>query len=286
MFMKYLATIMMAVVLCLGAWADENKCVIDGMVFKKGNRKGTWAELVKGEDAKGAVVIPAEVTIDGVRMPVEVIGSYAFIANRAITSVVFSDNIKAVWNKAFNGCENLKSVKLNEGLRGISDLAFEGTAIKEVTLPKSYINMSYDVFPAGTKFRQTSPVKVLRDVDGAKYYSLDSRRNLMKSPMVIVTHWPGCPPCTNAARAIYNFLLDNNLTDVKMVLLDPRYNGHQNKEWFEGLARVGGMDVEKACHGPIMYFVNNDGTMSSIFGFVSDNDSANQGIWEMLRELK
>lgn len=283
--MKYLATIMMAVVLCLGAWADENRCVIDGMVFKEGWTKGS-TKLVSGKDAKGAVVIPAEVTIGGISMPVSVIGSYAYIANRNITSVTFSDSIGVIENKAFDGCENLESVKFNERLYAIGDHAFDGTAIKEVTLPKSYVDMSGDVFPAATKFRQTSPVKVFRDFDGAKYYSLDYKRNLLKSPMVIVTHWRGCPPCKKAVESIYYYLLNNSLSDVKMILLDPRYNGHQNKEWFEGLARIGGMDVEKARHGQIMYFVNTDGTMSSIFGFVSDNDSANQGIWEKLRALK
>lgn len=64
---------------------------IGGMIFKELDSTGE-AKLLSGRDMKGDVVIPDEVTIEGVRMPVTLISQYAFLANRDITSVVLSKN--------------------------------------------------------------------------------------------------------------------------------------------------------------------------------------------------
>lgn len=286
--MRHSTTFLVAIILgALTASAYGPEVNIGGMIFKEIYSTGE-AELLSGRDMKGDVVIPDEVTIESVKMPVTLIASYAFLANRDITSVTLSKNTEGIQNQAFDGCENLKSVKLNEGLSFISNHAFDGTAIKEITLPKSYVDMNCDVIPTGTKIRQTSPIKVFRDFDGSKYYSVADKRNLNGSPMIIMTHWGGCQPCSAAARAIYNYLFKNNRSDIKLVILNPIYQKRAYKPWFEDMARRANYNVEKAINAPLMYFVNTDGSLAApaILGYDLDHSENNHAIWQSISKLK
>lgn len=288
MLMRHSTTFLLALIIGMATAAAKGPEVnIGGMIFKELDSTGE-AKLLSGRDMKGDVVIPDEVTIEGVRMPVTLISQYAFLANRDITSVVLSKNTEGIGNQAFDGCENLKSVKLNEGLSFISNHAFDGTAIKELTLPKSYVNMNCDAIPAGTKIRQTSPVKIFRDFDGSKYYSPAEKRNLTGSPTIIMTHWVGCKPCSAAARDVYNYLFKNNRSDIKLVILNPIYQKRAYKPWFEEMARRADYNVEKAINAPLMYFVNTDGTLAAptILGYDLYDSSKNDPIWQSISKLR
>lgn len=61
--------------------------------------------------------------------------SFAFDAN--LQYVVFGSNIKEVGKIAFQGCENLEYLSLNETLEVINEGAFTKTAVKEIHIPES-----------------------------------------------------------------------------------------------------------------------------------------------------
>ena len=58
--------------------------------------------------------------------------------------------MKIIKSKAFENCTCLTSVVLQEGLKIIGKECFRSTSIKEVTIPKSVIRISYDSFPKDT----------------------------------------------------------------------------------------------------------------------------------------
>ena len=64
--------------------------------------------------ASGKVVIPDNVTIDGITYEVEAIGERAFYKNKKVTKVVMGNNINRIWNEAFLGCTALKSVTMSK----------------------------------------------------------------------------------------------------------------------------------------------------------------------------
>lgn len=88
----------------------------------------------------GAVVIPATVSVKGVKKPIEVttIGNGAYKGNTKITSVNFKNavNLTAIRDNAFYGCTNLKRVYyLNYAtkLTAIGAKAFQGDKLLEST---------------------------------------------------------------------------------------------------------------------------------------------------------
>ena len=67
---------------------------------------------------------------------VEIIDIYAFRDSK-IEEITIPGSVKEICAFAFQDCKNLKSVKLNEGIKGIHEGAFVGTKIEQVTIPSS-----------------------------------------------------------------------------------------------------------------------------------------------------
>ncbi|MEG0505063.1 MAG: leucine-rich repeat protein, partial [Raoultibacter sp.] len=78
--------------------------------------------------------IPAAAEIGGVTYRVSEIAPYAF-KEKLLESVAMPASVTTVGEGAFQGCANLKSVSLVEGLLLVDALAFERTALAAVILP-------------------------------------------------------------------------------------------------------------------------------------------------------
>lgn len=77
---------------------------------------------------KGRVVVPEGMTEIRDRL---------FMGNKEITSVVIPGTVKHIGELAFNNCENLEEVVLNEGVERIDSCAFRGTKLRGLTYPDS-----------------------------------------------------------------------------------------------------------------------------------------------------
>ena len=62
---------------------------------------------------------------------------YTYRYCTGLVSIEIPSHIKAIYPNAFLECTNLKDVTFQEGLEAIGSSAFNGTAIEEVTIPKS-----------------------------------------------------------------------------------------------------------------------------------------------------
>ena len=93
---------------------------------------------------KKTSTISIPTTID--EYEVSALGESLYKGYSALTSVDIPSNIKSIYPDAFNGCTSLSSVKLNDGLEVIGYGAFTGTAITEITIPKTVWLMSFSSY--------------------------------------------------------------------------------------------------------------------------------------------
>ena len=83
---------------------------------------------------------PKDLVISGVR----VIGERALAGSR-ITSVVISEGVVEIRNRAFMDCTELREVKLPSSLRKIGDFAFSSTHVDTIELPYA-VQLGEEVF--------------------------------------------------------------------------------------------------------------------------------------------
>lgn len=77
---------------------------------------------------------------------VTVLNSGSFSFNKKIKSITLGKNVKKISESTFIMCESLTDVKLNNTAQEIGALAFSGTGITSITIPKSIIKIDDNAF--------------------------------------------------------------------------------------------------------------------------------------------
>ena len=169
---------------------------VDGIYYKK-TSKGEVSVIRGDKQYSGDVVIPASITVDGVRYAVTAIGQQAF-EFCSVNSIVLPEGLKKIDDLAlacfakevnlpstleeigfcaFNGCL-FTEIELPEGLRVIGDYAFQGLLIKEVVIPSTVTTIGRDVFGGcgySEKERKSFGLDHISVAEGNPYY--DSRED-------------------------------------------------------------------------------------------------------------
>lgn len=102
----------------------------------KGDKKNAVLLSVDKKHAKGSLVIPDILKVDGTTYTITSIAKAAFKNNQKITKVTIGNKIKTIGAEAFSGCKNLKTVKLGKNITAIGDLAFYNCRkITGITIP-------------------------------------------------------------------------------------------------------------------------------------------------------
>ena len=92
-----------------------------------------------------SVVIPDSVEIGGMTVPVERIDG--FFGCKELKSVVLPATAKEIFNFAFENCEKLESITMNEGLLSIGISAFEGCkSLESIVIPSTVSKIRSWVF--------------------------------------------------------------------------------------------------------------------------------------------
>ena len=92
-----------------------------------------------------SVVIPDSVEIGGMTVPVERIDG--FFGCKELKSVVLPATAKEIFNFAFENCEKLESITMNEGLLSIGISAFEGCkSLESIEIPSTVSKIRSWVF--------------------------------------------------------------------------------------------------------------------------------------------
>ncbi|MBS6723541.1 MAG: leucine-rich repeat protein [Clostridiales bacterium] len=95
----------------VGSIISDSATKADYKVTKKGD-SGNTVEYLGSSVKKGAVIIPATVTLRGTMYKVTSIGKKAFAGNKTLKKVVIGKNIRSIKSKAFYNCKKLKNIKI------------------------------------------------------------------------------------------------------------------------------------------------------------------------------
>ena len=98
---------------------------------------GRTAAYVKPLDKKQkTIVIPATVSINGVKYKITAIADRAFKGNKNVTKVKIGSGITKIGKNAFSGCRNLKTVTIGKNVAEIGAKAFyKCTSLTKVMIP-------------------------------------------------------------------------------------------------------------------------------------------------------
>lgn len=108
------------------------------ITYQMNGNKGTVTVTEMGTVKAGKVVVPATVTVDGVKYSVTTIGKNAFAGNKSIKTVTLGKNVTTIGEGAFKGCKELTSIKFPLKLTTIQKSSFNGcTKLATVTIPKN-----------------------------------------------------------------------------------------------------------------------------------------------------
>ena len=136
---------------------------------------------------KGKLEIDGIIGIEGINetLAITEIGANAFANARALTEVIIPASVETIGDYAFSNCTALAKVEFSYGLRYIGERPFVNTAIRELTLPDTLLDMDGNI-AAGSIYDMTINISdsshftysddgVLYNKDMTKLYSCPTR---------------------------------------------------------------------------------------------------------------
>jgi hypothetical protein len=185
-----------AFVATMSAFADTGEVTIyktntvDGIDFLTKwtyttNATPRIATLISAENVVGDVTIPNLLSDGSNVWSVTKVGNGALANNPGLLNITVPNSILEVGAYVFSNCTALAEVTLNYGIRYIGERAFVNTAVREINIPDSIIDMGGNI-SAGTLFTSTiiigdsshfkySDDGVLYNRDMTKLYSCPTR---------------------------------------------------------------------------------------------------------------
>ena len=144
--LSLLVATMTAYSLSADTWTDGNGAVWTYKV--SGGKAGI--ECYDGPaSASGAVTVPSG--IGG--YPVVSVNGGAFCDCSELTSVVIPNGVTSVWQSAFENCSSLARIKMPGTVCLIGGCAFDGSGLRELTIPASVTRIGYQAFRATKNLR-------------------------------------------------------------------------------------------------------------------------------------
>ena len=121
----------------------------------------------KGEMPENtALVIPSTVT--------HFAGRNTFKDQKNLVSITIPGSIKWIPEYCFSGCENLREVKLFEGVDGIGYHAFDGCGVEQLTLPSSVTGWASNAFQNCTKLTSVKLLGPVKRINSHSFYGCES----------------------------------------------------------------------------------------------------------------
>lgn len=130
--------------------------------FDTGTKQATVtsksADYLQNQDAyAGSVIIPENVTYNGVIYSVMAIGDYAFVYCTGMTEVTIPNSVTSIGAGAFGLCSGLTSVTIPNSVASIGDYVFYNCdGLSSVTIPSSVIEVGDYAFD-GTAWYDNQP---------------------------------------------------------------------------------------------------------------------------------
>ncbi|MBQ8080073.1 MAG: leucine-rich repeat protein, partial [Oscillospiraceae bacterium] len=207
---------------------------IDGVTYEL---HADYAVLINGKQAKGDLVLPAEV--DG--RPLERIEIWAFQSNTALTSVVIPDTVTQIGGSAFEQCESLESISFGDGIEilpnGVCDYCF---SLHTVRLPAALKEIGDDAFSFCFALEELTLPASLRRIGRSAFSSTRIRQLLFPAGLEEI-----------GSSAFYD-------TPLGMVYLSPSFR-------YDALTSMGSTTESVRSLGAYIYHVYHHGTAAETY---------------------
>lgn len=112
-----------------------------GILYEVTSAQDKFATLIWGGDCKGDLVLPASVTYDGIEYRVYDIEDRAFNYCEELKSIVIPEGVTRIGEETFNGCSSLTSVEIPESMAFVDSEAFSGCYL--LSSVKNYTTVTY-----------------------------------------------------------------------------------------------------------------------------------------------
>lgn len=120
-----------------------------------GDKKTATLIAMDKKYAKGSLVIPNTIKIDGTSYTITAIAKAAFKNNQKITKVTIGNNIKNIEEEAFSGCKNLKTVNFGKNVTTIGNQAFYNCSrLTSITIPSKVNKIGKQAFAGCRKLKK------------------------------------------------------------------------------------------------------------------------------------
>lgn len=164
-----ITTLLMCAVMALTVFAEGE----DDYTYIVLNNKVTITDVVTS--ISGDVVIPE--TLGG--YPVVAIGNNAFDGCADITSVAVHDGITKIGNYAFRNCTKMTAVSLPDGLESIGTYAFyKCTSLTKADIPKNIETLPADTFYGCTKLSEVDLPNSITSIGSYAFYGCSALKNI------------------------------------------------------------------------------------------------------------
>ena len=128
----------------------ENRTIwCDAIQFnvEQDSRKGNYLTVISSKENVTEVNIPKTVTVDGKKLKVKSIDSYAFCNCSDLKSITIPEGVTSIGDEAFKNCTSLTNVTIPDSVTSIGNYAFEGCeSLTSVAIPDSVTSIGYRAF--------------------------------------------------------------------------------------------------------------------------------------------
>ena len=150
--------------------SNQSYVAVDGVLFTK--------------DKTELITYPSGRTATSYTVPngVKIIHREAGSDNRSLISLVIPDSVTTIGTEPFANCSKLENLTLGNGVRDIKSFAFQRTAIRQVTIPKSVTHIE------STAFSLCENLTSINVEAGSQYYTSEDGVLFTKDKTELVTY--------------------------------------------------------------------------------------------------
>ena len=137
------AILAIAMILAVGLPTHAHDFEVNGIYYNYIDKDAKTVEVTQGSypgigpiGYGNDIIIPSNVTYDGITYSVTAIGEDAFSGCTALTSIAIPNSIVSIGENAFSGCSGLTSISIPNLVTSISNSTFSGcTGLTSITIP-------------------------------------------------------------------------------------------------------------------------------------------------------